>query len=492
MRDSEMTKQVVTLSVYRFDPGASAPPHYDEFQIPYSKGLTVLEGLIYAYENLDSSLSFRWSCKNVQCGTCGMLVNGKAVLACERKLEVGETVQVDPFPIPVIRDVVTDFSAIEDKTVRVFSKLTPAGRPERLSPKEVSPLISLHKCLDCHICDIICPLNKGKPIIGRGSFLPSDLVQLASMVFDSREGEDRRGLAYSRRMYECLTCGVCVKACPVDIDIVNDVIERLRQDFMKMGGDPYRKLFDPKHWVERWVELNGEPFLSEAKDAYRVSEPKGEVGFFVGCLMNRRQQALAMGVIRVLNKANFDVIVPRDQKCCGQPLMRLGMVEEAKGLLRKNISLFETSGVNKVVTACPDCSFGFRSDYARLVGNEEPKPRFEILDLIQLLPEIEVNKAENIACHNPCYLSKQGIRLSEELAKKGAKIGEVVEDCCGAGGGVYFTNVNVADGIARNTLSSIKSDAILTGCPFCKEQFEKILNSKKRVKHYAELWIDHM
>ena len=42
-----MSKQVVTLRVYRFDPGASAPPHYDEFQIPYSKGLTVLDGLIY-------------------------------------------------------------------------------------------------------------------------------------------------------------------------------------------------------------------------------------------------------------------------------------------------------------------------------------------------------------------------------------------------------------------------------------------------------------
>jgi len=48
-----------------------------------------------------------------------------------------------------------------------------------------------------------------------------------------------------------------VKACPVDIDIVNDAIERLRQDFMKLDRDPYRKLFDPRDWVE----LKGEPFL---------------------------------------------------------------------------------------------------------------------------------------------------------------------------------------------------------------------------------------
>ena len=47
----------------------------------------------------------------------------------------------------------------------------------------------------------------------------------------------------------------------MDIDIVNDAIERLRQDFMKLDRDPYRKLFDPRDWVERWVELKGEPFL---------------------------------------------------------------------------------------------------------------------------------------------------------------------------------------------------------------------------------------
>ncbi len=270
-----MSRQEVTLRVYRFDPGTSAPPHYDDFQVPYSKGLTVLDGLIFIYEHVDSSLSFRWSCKNVQCGTCGVLVNGEAVLACERKLEDGETVRVDPFPLPAIKDVVADFSSIEDKNVRVFSKLTPAGRPEKLSPEEVSPLISLHKCLDCHICDVVCPLNKWKSTIKPGSFLPADLVQLASMVFDGREGEDRRGLAYSRRMYECLTCGDCVKACPVDIDIVNDAIERLRQNFMRLDGEPYRKLFDPKDWVERWVELKGQPFLSEAKEELPRFEAKG-------------------------------------------------------------------------------------------------------------------------------------------------------------------------------------------------------------------------
>jgi len=481
-----MAKDDVTLHVYRFDPGLSAPPHYDAFQIPYSKGLTVLDALIYIYENIDSSLSFRWSCKNVQCGTCGMLVNGKAVLACERKVEAAEVVRVDPFPLPIIKDVVTDLSYIEDKKVRVFSQLTPAGRPEKLSPAEVNPLISLNKCLDCHLCDIVCPLNKRKSRIEPESFLPADLVQLASLAFNKREGEDHRGLAYSKKLYHCLTCGTCVDACPVDIDIVNDAIEKLRQEFMRCDGEPYRTLFNPKDWVERWVELKGEPFLSEVKEEHRVSNREGEVGFFVGCLMGRRQQDLALSTIRALNSSRFDVLVPKDQRCCGQPLARIGMIEEAKELLRKNISIFEATGVAQVVTACPDCSFAFREDYRRLIGDGDRKPRFEVSDIILLLQVTELNFPQKIACHNPCYLKKQGIRLSDELMKRGFKVEEMIDDCCGAGGGVYFTNRHLAEEIGQKTVDGLKSEILVTGCPFCKEQLSKVLDEEKKIFHYIE------
>ncbi len=482
-----MSKQAITFRVYRFDPGTSVPAHYDDFQIPYSKGLTVLDGLIYVYENIDSSIAFRWSCKNVQCGTCGMLVNGEPVLACERKIEIGEAVQVDPFPLPVIKDVVTDFSSIEDKRVRVFSKLTQAGRPESLSPEEVNPLTSLHKCLDCHVCDVICPLNKGKTRIEPGSFLPADLVQLASILSNKREGQDRREEAYAKKVYECLTCGACVKACPVDIDIVGDAIERLRQHFMKRDGEPYRKLFSPKDWVERWVELRGQSFLLEAKEEYRVSNAKGVVAFFVGCIMNRREQDLASSTIRLLNKAQFDVIVPKNQTCCGQPLARLGMEEEARELLRKNVSFLEATGATQVVTACPDCSFAFREDYGRLIGDGGRRPRFEVYDLVSLLPKATTAETKKMACHNPCYLARQGIRLSDELTGKGIATTEVVEGCCGAGGGVYFTHPTLGQEIGRKTTVGVKSNVIVTGCPFCKEQFGKVFH-KKKVIHYIELF----
>lgn len=202
--------------------------------------------------------------------------------------------------------------------------------------------------------------------------------------------------------------------------------------------------------------------------------------------MNRRQQDLAMMAIKTLNKAGYDVLVPKGQKCCGQPLLRLGMVEEAKELLKRNVSLFEATGVAQVVTACPDCSFAFGEDYQRLFGNGERRPRIEVIDLIKILPPRPNQKP--VACHNPCYLSKRGIRLSEELRSKGIPVEEVVEECCGAGGGVYFTNRELGLEIGGKVTERFNGDTVVTGCPFCEEQFKEIVAGKKRIVHYLELF----
>jgi fumarate reductase (CoM/CoB) subunit B len=257
---------------------------------------------------------------------------------------------------------------------------------------------------------------------------------------------------------------------------------------MAADGDPYRKLFNPKHWVERWVELKGQPFLEEAKENYPATNSKGKVGFFVGCYMNRRQQNMAVSTMKALNDAHYDVIVPKNQLCCGQPLMRLGMVKEAKELLLENISIFEKAGVTEIVTACPDCSYAFSEDYVRIFGNGDRKPSFKISDLITLLPPAPKRKEKNIACHNPCYLSKQGISLSEELKSKGIQVEEVIEDCCGAGGGVYFTRPELSQKIGKKTAQLFNSGTVICGCPFCKEQLEQVTGNDRKVIHYVELW----
>ena len=121
-----------------------------------------------------------------------------------------------------------------------------------------------------------------------------------------------------------------------------------------------------------------------------------------------------------------------------------------------------------------------------MVGNGDRKPRFEVLDTIALLSGLESNKFSKIACHNPCYLSKQGIKLSDELIKMGFEVEEIIDDCCGAGGGVYFTHPDLADEIGRKAVHGIKSDTLVTGCPFCREQLSEVIDPDKKIFHYIE------
>ena len=64
----------------------------------------------------------------------------------------------------------------------------------------------------------------------------------------------------------------------------------------------------------------------------------------------------------------------------------------------------------------------------------------------------------------------------------------MIEECCGAGGGVYFTNRELGLEIGGNATERFSGDTLVTGCPFCAEQFEKIVKEEKRIVHYLELF----
>jgi fumarate reductase (CoM/CoB) subunit B len=480
----------VVLDVYRSTLPTEKAPRYDRFTVPFKKGLSLLDALIYVYENADPSLAFRWSCQNVQCGACGVLLNGRPVLACEAKLESGQTVQVDPLPLPVVKDLATDLSYVEDPAVRTFSQPLPAGRPERLLPHEVTQLAPLHQCLDCHLCDVVCPPNQGQQIIDPDCLLPSGLVQLASIVLDKHEGEPRIELARSKRVYDCLTCGACTKVCPAGIEIERDAILPLRHRSVRDGDGKHGGLFDPKDWVERWIEPKGRPFLQTAQEWYRVPGAKAEVSLFVGCLVGRRHQDLAEMTITALNRAGYDVMVPREQGCCGQPLMQLGMAEEADALLRKTLSILEKTGIQQVVTCCPECSHALRVGHWVSPNGDETVAGIEVFDLISLMPAVTAGSCAPLTVHDPCYLTKQDVALSDELAARGVTVEKTVSDCCGAGGGVRLTNAGLSRQLGATATAGLSGKQLVTGCPFCLEHFSASEEAFGPVSHYVEMFVE--
>ena len=72
----------ITLEVTRYRPEEGKEPTFQSFQVPFRKDWVVLDALNYIKDNLDGSLSYRWSCRMGVCGSCGMMVNGEPKLTC--------------------------------------------------------------------------------------------------------------------------------------------------------------------------------------------------------------------------------------------------------------------------------------------------------------------------------------------------------------------------------------------------------------------------
>src|SRR5262249_44804494 len=101
----------IRLQVTRYRPEAETEPTFQEYEVPCSPDWVVLDGLNYVKDQLDGTLSFRWSCRRGICGSCGLNVNGEPKLTCATFLTeyLPGPVRVEPLPnFPVIRDLVVE------------------------------------------------------------------------------------------------------------------------------------------------------------------------------------------------------------------------------------------------------------------------------------------------------------------------------------------------------------------------------------------------
>jgi len=101
----------ITLEVARYRPGVDAEPVMQQYQVPLREHWAILDGLTYIKDQLDGTLSFRWSCRMGICGSCGMTVNGEPQLSCATFLTdyAPGPIRVEPLRnFPVIRDLVVD------------------------------------------------------------------------------------------------------------------------------------------------------------------------------------------------------------------------------------------------------------------------------------------------------------------------------------------------------------------------------------------------
>ena len=210
------------LEIYRYDPDSTSNPRKDYFEIDIDEcGPMVLDALIYIKSKIDSSLTFRRSCREGVCGSCSMNIDGTNTLACTKHIkDVKGNIKIYPLPhMKVIKDLVPDLSEAYKQyaSVEPWLKSTKPSKSEKeqlQTPEERKKIDGAYECILCFCCSTSCPSYwwNGDQYLG-----PAALLQAYRWIADSRDESSKsrlESLKDSFKLYRCHTIMNCTKACP--------------------------------------------------------------------------------------------------------------------------------------------------------------------------------------------------------------------------------------------------------------------------------------
>lgn len=225
------------FSVYRWSPDEDENPRMDTYRIDLDAcGPMVLDALIYIKDNVDSTVTFRRSCREGICGSCAMNIDGTNTLACTQDIAaVKGTVKVTPLPhMPVVKDLVPDLNHVYAQYTAIEpwlkSDTAPPNRERLQSPDDATLLNGADGhgpagCILCFCCSTSCPSYwwNGDKFMG-----PAVLLQAYRWIADSRDdatGERLDQLEDPFRLYRCHTIMNCTNTCPKGLNPAKAIAE---------------------------------------------------------------------------------------------------------------------------------------------------------------------------------------------------------------------------------------------------------------------------
>src|SRR5579872_54640 len=225
--------EVRTFRIYRFDPEATEGPRVDTFELERAAcGAMLLDALIQIKSVVDSTLTFRRSCREGICGSCAMNINGVNGLACTTAMaDLGQEIRIFPLPhMPVIKDLVPDLTQFyaQYSSVEPWLKTrtpAPPDRERRQSKAEQEAIDRPAACILCACCSTGCPSYwwNSDRFLG-----PAALLAAYRWIVDSRDeatGDRLDQLEDPFRLYRCHTIMNCTDVCPKDLNPAKAIAE---------------------------------------------------------------------------------------------------------------------------------------------------------------------------------------------------------------------------------------------------------------------------
>ena len=222
------TPRDITFRVRRYDPDTNAAPFWEEYRLPVTEGMTVLEALHEIKAQQAPTLAWRSSCRMGVCGSCGMYINEMPQLACQTQvLHLGtDVVTVAPLPnYPNVKDLVPNLEPLIEKHAAIKPFVIHPSKQEMEEPTgeflqtadEREAFSQFTYCIKCGLCLAACPTVATDPL-----FLgPQALAQAYRYTADNRDcglGERLEAIDAFHGPYQCHLAGACSQACPKGVD----------------------------------------------------------------------------------------------------------------------------------------------------------------------------------------------------------------------------------------------------------------------------------
>ena len=434
---------------------------------------------------------------------------------------------------------------------QAHSTAQPAGQPASgYGPGEAPRWDYYSKCIHCGLCLNACPTYREL-----GQEMDSPRGRIYQMI-QVEQGRLPLGDSVVRHLDLCLDCRACETACPSGVEY-GRLIEAARGQIERNYQRPFparflRRLFlrgiladrrrleragklarfyqrsgletltrsllglfpNPLNNVARLAPRMEKPFFFDELGTVvpAIGERKYRVAFFAGCIANLAFARLNEATVRVLARNGCEVVIPRDQGCCGALHVHAGMRDLARELARRNLKTFLDGDFDAIITNAAGCGSVLK-EYPQLFEEEEteflePARRFaaRLKDVTEFLAGIDFNRdfrqvRERVTYQDPCHLlHAQRVRSApRQLIKAvpGVEFVELkeVEVCCGSAGIYNVAHNEMAERLLANKMRRIDetgASVILTANPGCLLQLRAgVAGSKdggrpRRVMHVVE------
>ncbi|MEA2108457.1 MAG: (Fe-S)-binding protein [Pseudomonadota bacterium] len=377
---------------------------------------------------------------------------------------------------------------------------------------------TVRRCRKCNYCYSTCPLFESTR--GFQTSGPSGILQSLyyGIVWGELEGQEKEGLRDI--LYNCTTCNSCVLTCKeraTGLPIV-EVIEKGRKLLVEMMNGPMPSQRKPMEYIYS----HGNPYQEAQEnrlawgadlDFKRLPTDKAETLFYVGCTTSYEPelQNVARSLVKIFHHAGVDFGILEEEKCCADPVDKMGDMFLYQELVEKNEADILACGCSQMVTVSPHCFHTFTQSYDRLTAGMEVLHYTMFLEklLNDGLLRLKAGSPGRITYHDPCYLGKHHdiLETPRNILRQlpGVELVEMEKYgkdslCCGGGGGRMFYDVEGNNWLGETRIKQaldVKAEIIVTACPWCHMMLDNAvknlnLDERLRVFDLAEIVAGHL